>query len=178
MKILAISGSLRRVSTNTTVLRALGRLAPEGMQIALYEGLGALPQFNPDDEETAGPTVDEYRRRLTEADGVVICSPEYAHGVPGALKNALDWVVGTGELVDKPIALINASPRSTYAHASLTETLTVMNTNLVAEASVTVPVAGKGLDEAGIAADPEIAPVLTEALLALQRVVKTTRAAG
>ena len=96
MKILAISGSLRRVSSNSTLLRAATLLAPEGMEITLFEGLGGLPHFNPDLEGTEPPSVPDFRARLQAADGVLICSPEYAHGVPGVLKNALDWVVGSG----------------------------------------------------------------------------------
>jgi NAD(P)H-dependent FMN reductase len=113
----------------------------------------------------------EYREQLRESDGVVIASPEYAHGVPGALKNALDWVVGSGELVYKPVSLINASPQSKFAFASLTETLTVMDARLVPGACLTVPLAGKKLDEAGIAAHPEIGPALRDALAALAQAI-------
>ncbi len=167
MNILAISGSLRRLSTYSTLLRALPLLAPDGMRIALYAGLADLPQFNPDLEGSEPASVLEYREQLRESDGVVIASPEYAHGVPGALKNALDWVVGSGELVYKPVSLINASPQSKFAFASLTETLTVMDARLVPGACLTVPLAGKKLDEAGIAAHPEIGPALRDALAAL-----------
>src|SRR5438105_3467377 len=115
MRILTISGSLRSASSNTTLLRAAAALAPEGVEIILYDGLGDLPHFNPDLEEANLPSVMDFRARLRAADGVLISSPEYAHGVPGVMKNALDWVVGSGEFVDKPVALLNASPRSTYA---------------------------------------------------------------
>ena len=167
LKILAISGSLRRSSSNTTLLRAAAMLAPEGVEINLYEGLGDLPAFNPDIEDMDLPVVRDFQTRLRCAAAVVISSPEYAHGVPGALKNALDWVVGSGELVDKPVALLNASPYSRFAVASLTETLTVMTARLIPGASVTLPLAGKKLDEAGIAEHPETAPQLKSALEAL-----------
>ncbi len=78
-----------------------------------------------------------WRSKLKTADGVVFSVPEYAHGVPGVLKNALDWIVGSGELVDKPVTLFNASPRGKYAQASLTETVTVMSAKVLSEASVT-----------------------------------------
>src|SRR5689334_7742067 len=113
IRIIAISGSLRSQSSNTTILKAATMLAPDGVSISLYEGLGMLPHFNPELEGAEGPAVLDFRRRIRESDGVLISSPEYAHGVPGSLKNALDWIVGTGELVDKPVALINASPSST-----------------------------------------------------------------
>src|SRR5678815_4802212 len=122
MRILAISGSLRRVSSNTTLLRVVGVLAPAGVEVTLYEGLADLPAFNPDLEGAEPSSVLAFRAQLKEADGVFISSPEYAHGVPGSLKNALDWIVGSGEFVEKPVALINTSPRAFHAQASLTET--------------------------------------------------------
>ena len=103
MRILGISGSLRASSSNTALLQAAAVLAPEGITITLYDGLSQLPQFNPDlDDETVRRPCNDWRASLRAADGVVFSTPEYAHGVPGALKNALDWVVGSGELVDKP----------------------------------------------------------------------------
>ena len=164
MKILAISGSLRSGSSNTTLLRAMIMLAPKGVELELYAGLGDLPHFNPDLEEAAPSSVRDLRTRVEQADGLLICSPEYAHGVPGSLKNALDWLVGSGKFIEKPVALINASPRSTYAQASLTETITVMTGRIVSEASIAIPLAGKKLDEAGIASHPEIGPPLKIAL--------------
>lgn len=164
MNILAISGSLRAISSNTTLLRAAATLAPPGVEITLYEGLGDLPHFNPDIEETDLPAVLDFRRRLSESDGVLISSPEYAHGVPGTLKNALDWVVGSGELINKPVALLNASPRSTYAQASLTETITVMSARIIPEASSTIPLSGRKLDAVGIAEHPELSDVLRRTL--------------
>lgn len=173
MQILAISGSLRTASANTSLLQAAALLAPEDAQVTLYGGLAALPPFNPDwDEEPAPPPVADLRRQLQASNAVLISSPEYAHGVPGTLKNALDWLVGSGELVGKPVALINASPRSTYALASLTETLTVMTARLVAEASITLPLQGKKMDAAGIAVDPDFSQALHTALLALTRAVR------
>src|SRR6266496_3093591 len=116
-RILAISGSLRRFSSNTTLLEAAARLAPPGVEITLYDGLAELPHFNPDLEGSEPATVVNFRARIKGSDGVLISSPEYAHGVPGALKNALDWIVGSLEFPGKPVALINISPRSTFVHA-------------------------------------------------------------
>src|SRR6185437_8570765 len=144
MRILAISGSLRASSSNTALLQAAAALAPQDVEVVLYDGLGDLPHFNPDlDGETVAPAVSDWRSKLRDADGVVFSVPEYAHGVPGVLKNGLDWVVGSGEFVDKPVMLFNASPRSKYAQASLTETLTVMSAKVVPEASVTLQLLGK-----------------------------------
>jgi chromate reductase, NAD(P)H dehydrogenase (quinone) len=174
IRILAISGSLRAGSSNTMLLRAAAELVPEGVEVILFGGIGDLPHFNPDREEIDAdlPAVREYRAQLNASDALLISSPEYAHGVPGVLKNALDWIVGSGELVGKAVALINASPRSTYAQASLTETLTVMTADLVAEASITLPILGRKLDTAGIVADPELSAALRSAIAALTRVAR------
>ena len=130
MNILAISGSLRSASKNTKLLHALAALDPS---ITLYENIGELPHFNSDVDDAGAPqAVLDYREQLRAADLIVISSPEYAHGVPGVMKNALDWVVGSGELMDKPIVLINVSPASKFAVPQLIETLTVMSAKIAA----------------------------------------------
>lgn len=171
VRILAVSGSLRSASLNTALLRAAARLAPPGMRIELFGELGLLPLFNPDIEATDPPAVANFRARLLAADGVLIASPEYAHGVTGAMKNALDWMVGCETFVNKPVALLNASPRAVHAQASLKETLATMSARIVDEASITVPILGARLDEAGIASHPEIAAALREALMAFQTAI-------
>jgi chromate reductase len=164
-RILAVSGSLRAASSNAMVLQAAALLAPPGVELVPYRGLGDLPHFNPDlDGDAPPPAVLALRREVDRAHGILISSPEYAHGVPGVLKNALDWLVRSVELVGKPVALLNASPLSSYADAALRETLTVMNTRLVAEASVTLPLYGRPSDPADVVADPDVAPVLREAV--------------
>jgi chromate reductase len=171
VRIISISGSLRSQSSNTTILKAAAMLVSNDVSISLYEGLGTLPHFNPELEGAEGPAVLDFRRRIRESAGVLISSPEYAHGVPGTLKNALDWMVGSGELVDKPVALINASPSSTYAYASLIETITVMSAKLVRNACVTLPFWDKTLDAAGIADHPEISVLLQRSLEELIRAI-------
>jgi chromate reductase len=171
MRILAISGSLRAVSSNTSLLRAAAILAPEGMEITLYGGLGDLPHFNPDLENAEPSSVTDLRRQVREVDGLLISSPEYAHGVPGVLKNALDWLVAGSEIVGKPIALWNASPRATHAQESLGETLRTMSTRLVPEASIAVPLLARAIDAAGIAADPGLAGPLRAALADFARAI-------
>lgn len=175
MRILGISGSLRAVSSNTALLRAAAALAPAGVEITLYEGLGDLPHFNPDLEACEPPAVTGLRERVRWADGLWISSPEYAHGVPGVLKNALDWLVGGEEFVDKPVALLNASPRSTHAQESLAEIVRTMSARLVTEASVAVPLLGRKLAAAGIAADPELAAILRAAIAAFARALESFR---
>ncbi|MGZ8172919.1 MULTISPECIES: ArsC family reductase [Methylobacter] len=166
VRILAISGSLRSASLNSALLRAVARLAPADVRIYLYTELGNLPLFNPDLEITDLPAVADFHARLLEADGVIIASPEYAHGVTGVMKNALDWMVGSEAFVNKPVALLNASPRATIAQASLKETLTVMSAQVVEAASITLPIIGSHLDELGIAKHPSISTSIREALRA------------
>ena len=177
-RILAISGSLRARSSNTEVLRAAALLVPASVRVTLFAGLGDLPPFNPDlDGEGAIPPapVQSLRRQVAAADALLICSPEYAHGVPGVLKNALDWLVSGPEIPYKPIGLLAASSRSAHAQAALAETLRTMSTVLVPGASITVPLDGRRLDAAGIAADPALAALLRAALDALVRAVDGAR---
>lgn len=176
IRILAISGSLRRVSSNTALLHAAIALAPENVEIKLYGGLSDLPPFNPDLEPTVPPSVTDLKRQLQWSDGLLISSPEYAHGVPGVLKNALDWLVSGEEFVYKPVALLNTSPQATHAQASLTEIITVMSGRLVPEASITVPLSGKHLDAEGIASHAEISAVLRTAIVVFTNEIERYRA--
>jgi chromate reductase len=173
MKILAISGSLRKASLNTTLLRAVARIAPPEIDVALYRGLGDLPLFNPDIEAAEPEPVLSLREQILTSDALLIASPEYAHGVTGAIKNALDWMVGNESFVYKPVALLNASPRATHAQASLRETVRTMSARIVEEASITVPMLGSGLSEDEIVQHPEIRPALLGALLSLKAAVES-----
>lgn len=165
MKIAAISGSLRAGSSNTAVLRAAARLAPAGVDVILFEGIADLPFFNPDlDGDDVPAPVRAMRTLIGRVDGLLISSPEYARGVAGVLKNALDWLVGSHEFPSKPVALINTSPRATHALAALTLTLETMSARLVTEACVTLPLLGGAWDENGIAADPALAEPLRSAM--------------
>ena len=168
--------SLRAASINTTLLRVASRLAPPGISVDLFRRLGELPLFNPDIEATDPLAVADLRTRLIEADGVLIASPEYAHGVTGVIKNALDWMVGCEAFVNKPIALFNASPRAVHAQACLRETLGVMSARIVDEASIALPLLGAKLDEDSMLAHPEISTSLREALIAFQRAIQENRA--
>ncbi len=165
MHLLAISGSLRARSSNTIVLKALARLAPPECELRLYEGLSSLPLFNPDlDVEPLPAPVTALRTLIGAADGVIICSPEYARGVAGALKNALDWLVSSSEFPDKPVALINASQRATDADRALRLTLTTMSARLVEPASIRIDMLGRNLDEDGVVADAALSARLRAAL--------------
>jgi NAD(P)H-dependent FMN reductase len=172
--LLAISGSLRAVSSNTALLRAAIGLAPPGVEIRFYGGLGDLPHFNPDLEAHEPPAVSDLRSQVRWADGLLISSPEYAHGVPGAMKNALDWLVGGDEIIYKPVALLNASPRSHHAQDSLVETIRTMSGRLVP--TIAIPLLGTKLDEAGIVANSELAGLVRSAILAFTQAIEGFRA--
>ena len=170
MRVLAISGSLRRASTNTAALEALVRLAPEGVKVLLYRDLANLPAFNPDDdlEDKPKPEPVETLRALVDAsDALVIAAPEYAHGLPGALKNALDWLVASETFAGKPTALINTSPRAFHAQASLREILSTMAARLIPEAFASISLTGKAVTADDILADTLCRLRLTESLEAL-----------
>ncbi|MBC7451784.1 MAG: NAD(P)H-dependent oxidoreductase [Cytophagales bacterium] len=132
LHITAISGSVRKQSSNTHILKALASLFPEYIQVQFYDELESLPYFNPDpDKEHAPDAVQKLRTLLQASDAVIICTPEYAFGIPGVLKNALDWLVSSGELNEKPVAAITASPLTSggdKAMASLVNTLTALGT--------------------------------------------------
>jgi chromate reductase len=171
IRILAISGSLRAHSTNTTLLLAAQRLTSPDVQIELYRDLGNLPLFNPDLDGKEPEEVRRFQAAMAAADGILICSPEYAHGVSGAMKNALDWLVSDVNLVAKPVALINASPRATIAHDALLETLRTMSWNVVAEASLMVPVPRPGMSVDEILGDEILCAALDRAIRELTSAV-------
>jgi chromate reductase, NAD(P)H dehydrogenase (quinone) len=163
--ILAISGSLRSLSSNTQLIRACVLLAPTGVRVDVFEELGSLPHFNPDDDTATPPeAVAAWRQRVGAADALLISSPEYARGVPGTLKNALDWLVSSSEIVNKPVALLNGSPRSTHAQAALAVTLQTMSAQLISEEPYLAPVLGKSIQVSEIAGDPALSQVLAALL--------------
>jgi NAD(P)H-dependent FMN reductase len=139
MKLLGISGSLQRESSNTALLHTVRALASD-VDVVLFEQLGAIPAMNPDvDDEDVAPAVRELRELVASADAVMLASPEYAHGVPGALKNALDWLVGTGELYGKPLAVLSAAPsaeRGIHARNDLERTLHAQGARVCCSATI------------------------------------------
>ncbi|MBR0714042.1 NADPH-dependent FMN reductase [Bradyrhizobium liaoningense] len=165
MRIAAISGSLRAGSSNTAALRAAAHLAPAGVEVFSFDGIAALPFFNPDlDGDVVPEPVEAMRKAIGNADGILISSPEYARGVAGVLKNALDWLVGSHEFPGKPVALINTSPRATHALAALTLTLETMSARIAKDGCATLPLLGGAHDEHSIVADPALAEPLRAAM--------------
>jgi NAD(P)H-dependent FMN reductase len=172
VRILAIPGSLRATSSNAALLRAAARDAPPGVEVVLYEGLATLPPFSPDlDVEPLPAPVADLRAQIAAADGLMICSPEYAHGMPGTLKNALDWLVSALEALGKAVLLVSASPGgAAHAHAQLAEVLRTMNLKLV-DGGAHVFTRAR-LDASGEVADPELRAVIARGVAALTAAVR------
>jgi NAD(P)H-dependent FMN reductase len=143
-KIVAISGSIREGSSNTNVLNALAAFIPEDIDYTIYNGIKELPYFNPDIDRVKPPAVVEnFRKTLGESHALIICTPEYAQGVPGVLKNALDWLVSSAELYKKPVAVITASPSiagGDKANESLLLTLNMLDATVVKNGALLIPV--------------------------------------
>ena len=128
-----------------------------------------MPAFNPDIESDPPAVVGEFQRVIRDCDGVIIASPEYAHGVVGALKNALDWLVGCSDAAYKHVVLINASGRAVHAHAALTEIITTMGWSIAAPDLPAIPVAGRDYALSDILERPELTQPLLAAIRALAR---------
>lgn len=171
MHILALSGSLRAASINSALLRAAARLARPDVQVHVCLGLGRLPLFNPDLDPAQQPAVCALYAEVQAADALLIASPEYAHGISGVMKNALDWLVSFEPFVAKPVAVLNASPRAHLADAALREILKTMSAEIVEAASISLPLLGAQLSEDGMVADPAVSQAVRGALDALQQAV-------
>lgn len=140
-RILAISGSLRARSSNTALLEVVAARAAPGVELVIFRGLSELPHFNPDlDGEVLPRAVKEFRKRVAGSDALLISTPEYVHGIPGALKNALDWLVGFPEFEGKPVGVIcGSASEGSFALNSLIEILNTMSAKVVMEAVLSVP---------------------------------------
>ena len=166
-KLLALCGSLRARSFSAGLLRAMHSLAPTGGEVRVFDGMGVLPLFNPDLESSVSPAVHALWDAVTAADAIVIASPEYAHGVTGTMKNALDWLVGHAPFAYKPVAVLNPAFQSHHADDALKETLRTMSADLIEGACVRIPVIGSGIDPDAIAAHAVHAAAIASALDAI-----------
>ena len=169
MKILALCGSLRRESRSKELLRAMQMLARGKIEFVIYDGLGELPLFNPDMEEHPPQTVLRFWEAVSAADVIVIASPEYAHGVTGTIKNALDWLVGYIPFCNKPVAVLNPSHRATHADEALQETLRTMNANLIAGACLRIPVTASNLSAEALVKEQEFVALIEQVIQAMLR---------
>lgn len=177
MNILAISGSLRTASFSTALVQAAVKLSPEGVRVEIYDGIKNLPHFSPDiDGSTPPEAVAEFRARIQAAGGVLICTPEYAYGMPGALKNALDWLVSSGDLYKKPVMAVSASPSAeggSRGLAWLRQTLSALDAVVPEEASFTIPFIKQKLGGDRVS-DAKTAERLRQALTIIERLGKAT----
>ncbi|MDX3434214.1 NAD(P)H-dependent oxidoreductase [Streptomyces sp. ME01-18a] len=165
--ILLLSGSLRTSSSNESVLRTAQIVAPSHVRTVRYDGLAGLPHFNPDDDTDPLPApVAELRAAISEADAVLICTPEYAGTLPGSFKNLLDWTVGGIEICDKPVAWVNAAApgRGEGAEATLREVLGYTGADIVESACAKIPVAPKMIGADGFIADPGVRDQLSRVI--------------
>jgi chromate reductase, NAD(P)H dehydrogenase (quinone) len=165
IKILALPGSLRSNSSSHVILNSLQHLAPANVSIHIYNGIGKLPHF--DDADPAPAAVTDFRKQLKESDAIIICTPEYAFGVPGSLKNALDWTVSSGEFVDKPVALITASSNGEHAHAALLLILKAISAKVTDETSLLIRFVRSKIDKQGEISDPSVKSQLRDVMAAL-----------
>ncbi len=139
-KIVAISGSTRQNSANHSLIKAIADLSKTHLDIRVFNGIENLPQFNPDnDGDNVAKEVADFRQQLNNADGVIICTPEYAHGVPGALKNAIDWTISSSSFPQKPTMLITASTGGKYGHQALMETLKAIEAKNIDNLQMVIP---------------------------------------
>jgi NAD(P)H-dependent FMN reductase len=164
IKIVGISGSLRSASSASAVLQAVTGLVPDYVDFKIYTSIGEIPAFN--DSNQIPSAVTEFINLITEADGVFFCIPEYAFGVPGALKNALDWTVSTTAFSGKPVALITAASQGEKAHAALLNTLTAIGTKMNEDSNLLISFIRSKLNEKN-----EIKDIAT--MEAVERVVNT-----
>jgi chromate reductase len=137
--IVAICGSTRSASSNRDLIAAISELYDDHLSIRIFEGLDEIPHFNPDlDGELPPQDVSLFRSQIKDADGILICTPEYAMGVPGTLKNAIDWTVSSMEFSHRPVALITASSQGFKGHASLMETLRIIECDIPESSHVVI----------------------------------------
>ena len=152
MRILAVSGSLRRDSHNSRLLRAAAQQLPPGVELELYDGLKQIPPFDEDDEASPAPEVLEWRAAIEAADAVLVATPEYNSSIPGVLKNALDWAsrpIATNVFRNKPAAVIGASTSmfgALWAQAELRKVLSASGARVL-DTELAIATAHEAFDE-------------------------------
>jgi chromate reductase len=169
MKVLGISGSLRRDSHNTSLLRAASELLPPAAELELYEGLAEIPPYSEDAEGSPPPAVTELKRAIAGADAVLFSTPEYNHSIPGQLKNAIDWVsrpVAGNPLSGKPVAVVGASTGTfgaIWAQADLRRVLGALHARVV-DRELPVAYAQEAFSAEGELRDESVAEAMREML--------------
>ena len=178
MKVLGISGSLRRDSHNRKLLLAAGELMPDGVELELFEDLKSVPPYDEDDDVHPAPAaVAQLRAAIAEADAVLFATPEYNHSIPGALKNALDWVsrpLATNPMRNKPVAVLGSSTGmfgAVWAQAELRKVLATMGAR-VADVDVPLPQAHEQFNEFGALLDEEVRALIADACAQLHSLAR------
>ena len=139
-KVVAICGSTRQTSINHSLIKAIAALSAANLDLIIFDGIANLPHFNPDnDGDNVAKEISDFREQLANAAGIIICTPEYAHGVPGTLKNAIDWTISSSSFPKKPTMLITASTGGKYGHKALMETLKAIEANSVEKLQLVIP---------------------------------------
>jgi NAD(P)H-dependent FMN reductase len=182
VQVLGISGSLRGASTNSAAIRTAQAVAPDGVEVVVYDAMAQLPHFNPDhDADPLDTAVAELRAAVGRADAVLLSTPEYAGALPGSFKNLLDWTVGGIEMNHEPVGWINVSASGTGAadaHASLAKVLGYVDADVVADACVHLPVAHGGVGADGLVDDGAFRTGAAQALATLAAHVRALRSAA
>ena len=182
MRVLGISGSLRRDSYNSLLLRAAAELLPSGAELVVYDGLKAIPPYDADDEQDATEAVHALREAIAEADAVLVATPEYNASIPGVLKNALDWVSrphATNSLRGKPTAVVGASTGmfgGVWAQAETRKILQTIGARVV-DRELPVSEADERFEADGRLDDEDLREVYSEILAELAETVEVRRAA-
>ncbi len=173
IKILGISGSLRPISSAGTVLKIVTDGVPDYVDFKIFSGLRDIPAF--DDRHELPLTAKNFIQQVSDADAVLFCIPEYAFGVPGALKNALDWTVSSTAFSDKPVALITAASNGEKAHASMALTLGALGSIISEQTKLLIPFIKTKLDEKGQLTDGDVLNSIKWVIHALLQGVESSK---
>ncbi|UTI63516.1 NAD(P)H-dependent oxidoreductase [Paraconexibacter antarcticus] len=169
MRILAISGSLRRDSHNSALLRAAAKQLPSGVELTIHDGLREIPPYDDDELATPSPAVVRLREEIAAADGVLVSTPEYNSSIPGQLKNALDWMsrpLAESPLRNKPAAVIGASTGmfgAVWAQAEARKVLGAIGARVI-DTELPVPAADDQFADDGSLSDPDLEQELVAVL--------------
>lgn len=172
-KILAISGSTRKQSSNLTIIKKIQELTADNWEMTICDYPELLPHYNPDlDTEVAPELVNAFRKAVSESDGVLICTPEYAMGIPGTLKNTLDWTVSVGSFSQKAVAVITASSLGEKAHESLIGTIRIIDAKLPDETTLLISNIRTKFDADGKLVDADTLRKIQELINYFEKIVQ------
>lgn len=175
MKILAISGSIRPASYNTALLRAISKLSPSHINVTFFDSINEIPIFHPElTDENIPDSVGDLILKIRDSDGLIISSPEYAHGITGVLKNLLDWLVASDAIILKPVVVTTVSTSGlggVRSFSALVQILSAMNSNVVIDGSLCVPYAKIKFDDTLNLVDQVTIKAIDVLLLALERTI-------